>query len=45
VTVVDAATSRAAYQPNRYGLYHMSGNAAEWTHLSPIWQRQSLRGR
>lgn len=31
VTVVDTATSRAAYQPNRYGLYHMSGNAAEWT--------------
>ncbi|HEX8984369.1 MAG TPA: SUMF1/EgtB/PvdO family nonheme iron enzyme [Bryobacteraceae bacterium] len=31
VTVVDTAASRAHYLPNRYGLYHMSGNAAEWT--------------
>jgi formylglycine-generating enzyme required for sulfatase activity len=31
VTVVGTATSRAKYVGNRYGLYHMSGNVAEWT--------------
>jgi formylglycine-generating enzyme required for sulfatase activity len=31
VTVVGVGDSRAAYQPNRYGLYHLSGNVAEWT--------------
>ena len=29
VTVVSCRDS--GFQPNRYGLYHMSGNAAEWT--------------
>ncbi|MBZ5580979.1 MAG: formylglycine-generating enzyme family protein [Acidobacteriia bacterium] len=31
VTVVDEAASRAGYLANRHGLYHMSGNVAEWT--------------
>ncbi len=31
LTVVDTALSRTRYTANRYGLYHMSGNAAEWT--------------
>lgn len=31
VTVVGIVRSRSAYTPNRYGLYHVSGNAAEWT--------------
>jgi formylglycine-generating enzyme required for sulfatase activity len=30
-TVVGSRDSIAAYQPNRYGLYHLSGNVAEWT--------------
>ena len=31
VTVVDRQESGHTYQPNRYGIYHMSGNVAEWT--------------
>jgi formylglycine-generating enzyme required for sulfatase activity len=31
VTVVDSQESGHTYQPNRYGIYHMSGNVAEWT--------------
>lgn len=31
VTVVDRPESSHTYQPNRYGIYHMSGNVAEWT--------------
>lgn len=31
VTVVGLAETQATYQANRYGLYHMTGNAAEWT--------------
>jgi formylglycine-generating enzyme required for sulfatase activity len=30
VTLVGWADTRKAYAPNRYGLYHASGNAAEW---------------
>lgn len=31
VTLVGYADSGRLYRPNRYGLFHMSGNAAEWT--------------
>jgi formylglycine-generating enzyme required for sulfatase activity len=31
VTVVGVRESHRAYIPNRYGLYHMSGNVVEWT--------------
>jgi formylglycine-generating enzyme required for sulfatase activity len=31
VTVVGWDTTQRNYRPNRYGLYHMSGNVTEWT--------------
>ncbi len=31
VTLVGINESRGLYIPNRFGLYHMTGNAAEWT--------------
>ena len=31
VTLVGFRTTRERYAPNRYGVYHASGNAAEWT--------------
>jgi formylglycine-generating enzyme required for sulfatase activity len=31
VTVVDLQETRSNYFPNRYGIYHMTGNVAEWT--------------
>jgi iron(II)-dependent oxidoreductase len=31
VTVVGLAETPAAFVPNRYGVYHLSGNASEWT--------------
>ena len=31
VTVVGSQETRSTYQPNRYGVYNMSGNVAEWT--------------
>lgn len=30
-TVVGIEVSKSIYVPNRYGLYHMSGNVSEWT--------------
>jgi formylglycine-generating enzyme required for sulfatase activity len=30
-TVIGIAASRARFQPNRYGAYHLSGNVVEWT--------------
>ena len=30
-TVAGVAESRRRYRPNRYGMYHASGNVAEWT--------------
>jgi formylglycine-generating enzyme required for sulfatase activity len=31
VTVVDVADTQRGYRANRYGVYHASGNAREWT--------------
>lgn len=31
VTVIATGDSRRLYRPNRYGLYHMTGNASEWS--------------
>jgi formylglycine-generating enzyme required for sulfatase activity len=31
VTLVGIRDSRAAYKPNRYGVYHISGSVTEWT--------------
>jgi len=31
VTLVDFEETRRDYRPNRYGVYHASGNAREWT--------------
>jgi formylglycine-generating enzyme required for sulfatase activity len=31
VTLVGAQDTRRGYRPNRYGVYHASGNAREWT--------------
>ena len=31
VTLVDRVASRQEYRPNRYGVFHASGNAREWT--------------
>jgi formylglycine-generating enzyme required for sulfatase activity len=31
VTLVDVDETRRHYRPNRYGVYHASGNAREWT--------------
>jgi formylglycine-generating enzyme required for sulfatase activity len=31
VTLVGVEETRRAYRPNRYGVYHASGNAREWT--------------
>jgi formylglycine-generating enzyme required for sulfatase activity len=31
ITVIGEAETIRRFSPNRYGLYHMSGNVAEWT--------------
>jgi len=31
ITVVGIQDSYSAYRPNRFGLYHLTGNAVEWT--------------
>lgn len=31
VTVIGFSETKSKYQPNRYGLYHMTGNVTEWT--------------
>jgi formylglycine-generating enzyme required for sulfatase activity len=31
VTVVGLIETKSKYQPSRYGIYHMTGNVAEWT--------------
>jgi formylglycine-generating enzyme required for sulfatase activity len=31
ITVVGLAETKSRYMPNRYGLYHMTGNVTEWT--------------
>lgn len=31
ITLVGWSATRRTYQPNRFGMYHASGNAAEWT--------------
>jgi formylglycine-generating enzyme required for sulfatase activity len=31
ITLVGLTATRARYSPNRFGVYHASGNAAEWT--------------
>ena len=31
MTVVGLAESKSKYMPNRYGIYHMTGNVTEWT--------------
>jgi formylglycine-generating enzyme required for sulfatase activity len=31
VTVIGLGETRRLFQPNRYGIYHASGNVAEWT--------------
>ncbi len=31
ITVVGIQNSYSAYQPNRFGLYHLTGNVVEWT--------------
>jgi formylglycine-generating enzyme required for sulfatase activity len=36
VTVVGYEETKRLYKPNRYGLYHASGNVAEWT-SSAFW--------
>jgi formylglycine-generating enzyme required for sulfatase activity len=42
VTVVGTTEEMHAYRPNRYGLYHMTGNVVEWTQslLRPFNVRQ-----
>jgi len=34
VTLVGVAETEERFKPNRYGIYHASGNAAEWTQSS-----------
>jgi formylglycine-generating enzyme required for sulfatase activity len=45
VSVVGRGPSLGVYGPNRYGLYHISGNVAEWTQslFLPFSQRSPYR--
>jgi formylglycine-generating enzyme required for sulfatase activity len=36
VTVIGIEETKRSFRPNRYGLYHASGNVAEWTN-SAFW--------
>lgn len=41
VTVVDLQNTLANYRPNRFGLFHLSGNVVEWTQsLNRAYNRQ-----
>jgi formylglycine-generating enzyme required for sulfatase activity len=42
VTVVGLQETKSKYQPNRYGIYHTTGNVAEWTQsLYRAYSRQN----
>jgi formylglycine-generating enzyme required for sulfatase activity len=41
VTVVGVSETKSKYQANRYGVYHMTGNVAEWTQsIYRVYNRQ-----
>lgn len=45
VTVVGWEETQRNYRPNRYGLYHMSGNVSEWTQsIYRTYNRQHVYG-
>lgn len=45
VTVVGWKTTLSSFQPNRFGLYHMTGNVAEWTQgvFVPFYRNRPYR--
>jgi len=41
--VIGIAATRARFKPNRYGVYHLSGNVVEWTQtVARPYNRQRL---